>query len=143
MQDNPQFREKWRELNNNQKKYVIARQKFSQKKKAAEHVGLSAQTVYNWPDRVEWCVEAWEENRFDIAQSRMYEAWQLALEKLFDFVENVEDADEYFKLLKFLTERFQGKATQQTDVRLDHNIEVNDEDIDEEMDKLFGRADQL
>jgi len=55
--ENHGFSAAWQELNHNQRRYVIARSKFSSKAETAKALGLSPDTVYGWPDLVDEAVD--------------------------------------------------------------------------------------
>jgi predicted ATP-grasp superfamily ATP-dependent carboligase len=55
--DDPTFEELWEGLSKNQRRYVLARKEHSNKADAAQAIGLTADTVYRWPSKVDTAVD--------------------------------------------------------------------------------------
>jgi len=80
-QTNPQinhseadFEALWERLTAAQKRYVVARQDYGNKKDAAEAVDLSPNTIYGWPDHVEETADKLLENTRKTIQAGLQSA---------------------------------------------------------------------
>jgi hypothetical protein len=109
------FQEIWQKMNHNMRRYAVARLEYSQKKEAAVSVGITAETVYRWPDFVEEAVaylllEA-RNSAMDILESGVVRAAMLKLEGM-----EVDDDDLQQKIASEVLDRVLGRATQRTEL---------------------------
>ena len=51
------FSKIWRQLNHNQRRFVVASLEFPTKKEAAQSIDIEPDTVYRWPDIVDEAIE--------------------------------------------------------------------------------------
>jgi hypothetical protein len=60
--DNPMFESLWRKLTRTQRLFITRYHEFRTKKDCAEAVGVTANTVYAWPDYVWKAAELYEDH---------------------------------------------------------------------------------
>lgn len=130
----------WGKLTPSQKRFAVAMQEYPTKKEAAESVGLSPNTVYNWPPDVDTAVAFMTNNialaTLGIIQANATKAAQVKVEGLDSKDEKVKQA-----AATEILDRQLGKAVQRSeltgadggDVRvkfIDYGLNKDDTDAD-------------
>lgn len=109
------FADVWSRLTPSQKRYVVAMQEWPTKKEAAVAVGLSPNTVYNWPDDVDTAVAFMTNNialaTLGIIQANATKAAQVKADGLDSGDERIQQA-----AATEILDRNLGKPVQQTDI---------------------------
>jgi hypothetical protein len=133
------FEERWQELTSSQKKVVQAWLMAPTKKAAAEEVGLSPATVYEWPE------EVWEVG--DLLLDKRMDGMERGLSALspaaIDALERALDPDadtsrEEAKTARYLVNALRGKPTQRQEVDLDTGGIDLDEKAEDELDEMLA-----
>lgn len=115
-------------LTENQWRYITAmieNTKFS-KKDAADHIGISEKTVYNWTQTAPHVDEALELSRKDIHSATLARRKQLTLKALSVKASGLDSEDEAIRQ-KTATEILEwelGKATQHAETKTDGEVRV-------------------
>jgi len=104
------------QLSTDQIRFVVARQEFSTDKEAAEAIGISAQTVYRWPDAVKEAVRLMSVDGLVTAQVVRKRALAKAM---LVKVDGLDSDDERLRqnVATEVIEWEMGKATQTTELK--------------------------
>ena len=108
---NDTFLERWEQLHSTQKRYVMSRQHHRTMAAAAEDVGISPSTAYNWGDIVEDLVGAVADYRAAIVRDRLEEAAVQAAETMVDLLDSGADTVRA-QAAQYIIDQATGKATQ-------------------------------
>jgi hypothetical protein len=125
------FNELWGRLKPAQQEYVLARQKYRYKNKAAQSVDVHPDTVYGWPDYVEAAVDMLRDHRKDAVQEGMKDAAVIATQRLQRILndDSITDTNALVRAIKLAVEQEVGKATQQTDLNVSGGFDVGEDEI--------------
>mgnify|MGYP006280510991 CR=1 FL=1 len=114
----------WEELTPSQKKFVVAYQRHTSKADAAKEVGLAAQTVYNWPAKVNEAAEMFSDATAQLAMQELEEALVEAAMVKTQEVRNPGSTQESQQdAASDIMDRVMGKPTQHQDIDMDATIE--------------------
>jgi hypothetical protein len=111
---NISFEVRWRKLNRNQQRFVIALPEYSSRKECAEGIGMSAGTIYGWPKEVFKVAELYQDHIADVATSILVDGIsRAALIK----VGGLDSEDERISQMSAteILDRYFGKAKQRTE----------------------------
>ena len=122
----------WEELTPSQKRFVVAYQRHTSKADAAAEVGLAAQTVYNWPDKVDRAAELFYEQTAALAMQELEEALvEAAMVKTQEVRRPGSTQESQQSAASDVLDRVMGKPTQKQDIDMDATIEGVDVQIHE------------
>lgn len=128
--ENSSLDELWPELTPSQKKFVVAFQRHTSKADAAEEVGLAAQTVYNWPDKVNKAAELFSDATASLAMQELEEALvEAAMVKTQEIRDPGSTKERQQSAASDVMDRVMGKPTQKQDIDMDATIEGVDVQI--------------
>lgn len=108
------FEIRWRKLNRNQQRFVVALPEYSSKKECAEGINMSVGTIYGWPKEVFKVAELYQDHIADVATSILVDSIsKAALVK----VAGLDSEDERIKQMSSteILDRYFGKAKQRTE----------------------------
>jgi hypothetical protein len=117
-----EFEALWRRLSDSQRRYVIARQDCGTKADAAEEIGLTASTVYNWPDYVDEAAERLVDQAKATIQAGLDSASAAAVQRLKEIVEDGGDKQAR-QAAEYIIDQQIGRATQQQDIDMNATID--------------------
>ncbi len=134
--ENGSLDEIWEELTPSQKKFVVAYQRHTSKADAAEEIGLAAQTVYNWPGKVDKVAEMFSDATAQLAMQELEEALVEAAMVKTQEVRNPGSTDgSQQEAASDVLDRVMGKPSQHIDQDIDATIEGVDVKIHPEAGK--------
>jgi len=112
------FEEIWKQLNRNQRRFVIAMQEYPTKAEAAQAIEVKPNTVYGWPDIVNDAIQLLSESIADAAREIIAQATaKAAMVK----VVGLDSGDERIRqsVASDILDRRLGTAIQRSEVGLD------------------------
>lgn len=122
--ENSSLDELWEELTPSQKKFVAAYQRHTSKAAAAEEVGLAAQTVYNWPEKVNRAAELFSDATAELAMQELEEALvEAAMVKTQEVRDPGSTQESQQDAATDVMDRVMGKPTQDINQDIDATIE--------------------
>jgi hypothetical protein len=136
------FEALWERLNDNQRRYVLARQTHRHKAYAAEHVGLHRDTAYKWPAYVEEAVDLMQTLQKDSIKQGLASMSHKAIVQLERLLES-EDPKTQLKAVQEVLNRLKGKPIQRQEVEHSGGVDVGGADLDGALAQLTDRAARL
>lgn len=120
----------WEELTPSQKRFVVAYQRHTSKADAAAEINLAAQTVYNWPDKVDRAAELFYEQTAALAMQELEEALvEAAMVKTQEVRQPGTTQESQQSAASDVLDRVMGKPTQKQDIDMDATVEGVDVQI--------------
>jgi len=142
--ENGSLSEIWEQLTPSQKKFVVAYQRHTSKADAAEEVGLAAQTVYNWPGRVDRAAELFSDATAELAMQELEEALiEAAMVKTQEVRDPGSTQESQQDAASDIMDRVMGRPTQRQEVDMDAEVDVESETLDDAVDALAEAAEQF
>jgi len=130
--ENRAFEEIWAELTPNQRRFVTQRRLHPTKRETAEAIGMSPNTVYQWPDVVNVAIEMYERNTLKAAQMELQEAVaeaaQIKVQELRDPGSTTKSQQ---KAAEEILDRVAGKATQKQIIDQQETMQIEVEIVDD------------
>ena len=122
--ENSSLSDLWEDLTPSQKKFVVDFQRHTSKADAAEEIGLAAQTVYNWPEKVNAAAEMFSDATAELAMQELEEALvEAAMVKTQEIRDPGSTQGTQQEAASDVLDRVMGKPTQKQDIDMDATIE--------------------
>lgn len=137
------FEALWERLTAAQKRYVVARQDYGNKKDAAEAVDLSPNTVYGWPDHVDTAADKLLDNTRKTIQAGLQSAAGKAMVELKQRLLEADDERTALKAVKYVIDQLEGKPTQKSEVDMSAEVAVESDSLDHAMEQVAAAAEQF
>lgn len=117
------FNEAWRKLTTAQKRYVRERPEHQSKKATADALGMSAHTVYGWPDYVEEVAGQLIQHEIEAGQSELRSNLMQAVQTIAETMAKADSEHARLDAARYIADQVLGKATQSQKVEMNAQVE--------------------